>query len=105
MSVPTAGSILVYTVILLASAIGTESPGYASQSSAFDAVRRSGIGSGSPVLTDLDTGCEAELKGYRPALDTRVEVLCGVYGGTDVLTPAPRPYRARAPSPIAKSSE
>lgn len=88
LSVLTAGSILVYTVILLASAIGTESPGYASQSTAFDAVRRSGIGSGSPVLTDLETGCEAELKGYRPALDTRVEVLCGVYGGTDVLTPA-----------------
>lgn len=78
LSVPTAGSILVYTVILLAAAIGTESPGYASQSTAFDAVRRSGIGSGSPVLTDLDTGCEAELKGYRPALDTRVEVICGV---------------------------
>ena len=26
--------------------------------------------------------------GYRPTLDTRVEVLCGVYGGVDVLTPA-----------------
>lgn len=36
----------------------------------------------------MDTGCEAELMGYRPTLDTRVEVLCGVYGGVDVLTPA-----------------
>lgn len=87
-SVLMAGSVLVYTVILLATAMGTDSPGYVSQSSAFDAIRRAGIGIGSPVLTDLDTGCEAELTGYRPALDTRVEVLCGVYGGTDLLTPA-----------------
>lgn len=87
-SVLMAGSVLVYTVILLATAIGTDSPGYVSQSTAFDAIRRAGIGIGSPVLTDLDTGCEAELMGYRPALDTRVEVLCGVYGGTDLLTPA-----------------
>lgn len=87
-SVLMAGSVLVYTVILLATAMGTDSPGYVSQSTAFDAVRRAGIGIGSPVLTDLDTGCEAELMGYRPALDTRVEVLCGIYGDTDVLTPA-----------------
>ena len=26
--------------------------------------------------------------GFRPSLDTRVEVLCGIYGGADVLTPA-----------------
>lgn len=87
-SVLMAGSVLVCTVILLARAIGTDSPGYASQSAAFAAIQRAGTESGSPVLTDLDSGCEAELFGYRPTLDTRVEVLCGVYGGTDVLTPA-----------------
>lgn len=83
-----AGSVLVCTVILLARAIGTDSPRYASQSAAFAAIQRAGIESGSPVLTDLDSGCEAELFGYRPTLDTRVEVLCGVYGGTDLLSPA-----------------
>lgn len=87
-SVLMAGSVLVYTVILLACAIGADSPGYVSQSAAFAAIQRAGIESGSSVLTDLDSGCEAELFGYRPTLDTRVEVLCGVYGGTDVLTPA-----------------
>lgn len=87
-SVLMAGSVLVYTVILLACAIGADSPRYVSQSAAFAAIQRAGIESGSPVLTDLDSGCEAELFGYRPTLDTRVEVLCGVYGGTDVLTPA-----------------
>lgn len=86
-SVLMAGSVLVCTVILLATAIGADSPGYVSQSAAFAAIQRAGIESGSPVLTDLDSGCEAELFGYRPTLDTRVEVLCGVYGGTGVLTP------------------
>ena len=87
-SVLMAGSVLVYTVFLLATAIGNDSPGYVSQAAAFDVIQRSGVDSGSPVLTDLDTGCEAELMGYRPTLDTRVEVLCGVYGGHDPLTPA-----------------
>ncbi|MBL6462972.1 MAG: hypothetical protein JNG53_01050 [Senegalimassilia sp.] len=87
-SVLMAGSVLVYTVFLLATAIGNVSPGYVSQAAAFDVIQRSGVDSGSPVLTDLDTGCEAELMGYRPTLDTRVEVLCGVYGGHDPLTPA-----------------
>ena len=87
-SVLMAGSVLVCTVILLARAMGTDSPGYVSQSAAFAAIQRAGIESGSPVLTDLDSGCEAELFGYRPTLDTRVEVLCGVYGGTDLLSPA-----------------
>lgn len=87
-SVLMAGSVLVCTVILLARAIGTDSPRYASQSAAFAAIQRAGIESGSSVLTDLDSGCEAELFGYRPTLDTRVEVLCGVYGGTDLLSPA-----------------
>lgn len=80
--------VLACTVFLLATALGVDSARYISQSAAFDTIRRSGIDSRLPILTDLDTGCEAELKGYRPALDTRVEVLCGVYGGTDVLTPA-----------------
>lgn len=87
-SVLMAGSVLVYTVFLLVSAIGTDSPRYVSQSTAFAAIQRAGIESGSSVLTDLDTGCEAELSSYRPTLDTRVEVFCGVYGGTDLLTPA-----------------
>lgn len=87
-SVLMTGSVLVYTVFLLVSAIGTDSPRYVSQSTAFAAIQRAGIESGSSVLTDLDTGCEAELSSYRPTLDTRVEVFCGVYGGTDLLTPA-----------------
>ncbi len=87
-SVLMAGSVLVYTVFLLATAIGNDSPGYVSQAAAFDVIRRGGVDTGSLILTDLDTGCEAELMGYRPTLDTRVEVLCGVYGGVDVLTPA-----------------
>lgn len=87
-SVLMAGSVLVYTAFLLATAINSDSPGYVSQSAAFNAIQRAGVDNGSPVLTDLDTGCEAELMGYRPTLDTRVEVLCGVYGGRDLLTPA-----------------
>ena len=62
-SVLMAGSVLVYTVFLLANAICTDSPRYVSQSAAFAAIQRAGIESGSPVLTDLDTGCEAELMG------------------------------------------
>ena len=87
-SVLMAGSVLLCTVFLLVSAIGADSPGYDSQATAFDAIERAGVANGSPILTDLDTGCEAELMGYRPTLDPRVEVLCGVYGGTDLLTPA-----------------
>ena len=83
-----AGSVLVYTIFLLGTALGSDFPRYVSQSAAFDATHRAGVDTGSPILTDLDTGCEAELMGYRPTLDTRVEVLCGVYGGVDVLTPA-----------------
>ena len=87
-SVLMAGSVLVYTIFLLGTALGSDSPRYLSQSAAFDAIHREGVGTGSLILTDLNTGCEAELMGYRPTLDTRVEVLCGVYGGEDVLTPA-----------------
>lgn len=81
-------AVLACTVFLLATSLGVDSARYISQSAVFDAICRFGIDSKSPILTDLDTGCEAELMGYRPALDTRVEVLCGVYVGTDVLTPA-----------------
>lgn len=87
-SVFMAGSVLVYTIFLLGTALSSDSPRYLSQSAAFDAIHRAGVDTGSMILTDLDTGCEAELMGYRPTLDTRVEVLCGVYGGVDVLTPA-----------------
>lgn len=87
-SVFMAGSVLIYTIFLLGTALGSDFPRYVSQSAAFDAIHRAGVDTGSPILTDLDTGCEAELMGYRPTLDTRVEVLCGVYGGVDVLTPA-----------------
>ena len=87
-SVFMAGSVLIYTIFLLGTALGSDFPRYVSQSAAFDATHRAGVDTGSPILTDLDTGCEAELMGYRPTLDTRVEVLCGVYGGVDVLTPA-----------------
>lgn len=87
-SVLMAGSVLVCTIFLLGTALGSDFSRYVSQSAAFDAIHREGVGTGSPLLTDLDTGCEAELMGYRPTLDTRVEVLCGVYGGVDVLTPA-----------------
>lgn len=83
-----AGSVLIYTIFLLGTALGSDFPRYVSQSAAFDIIHRKGIDTGSPILTDLDTGCEAELMGYRPTLDTRVEVLCGVYGDVDVLTPA-----------------
>ena len=87
-SVLMAGSVLVYTIFLLGTALGSDFSRYVSQSAAFDAIHREGVDAGSPLLTDLDAGCEAELMGYRPTLDTRVEVLCGVYGGEDVLTPA-----------------
>lgn len=87
-SVLMAGSVFLYTVFLLGTALGSDSPRYLSQSAAFDTIHRAGVDTGSPILTDLDTGCEAELMGYRPTLDTRAEVLCGVYGGADVLTPA-----------------
>ena len=87
-SVLMTGSVLLYMVFLLATTLGVDSARYISQSVAFDAISRSGINLRSPILTELDTGCEAERLGFRPTLDTRVEVLCGVYGGTDVLTPA-----------------
>lgn len=83
-----AGSVLIYTIFLLGTTLGSDFPRYVYQSAAFDATHRAGVDTGSPILTDLETGCEAELMGYRPTLDTRVEVLCGVYGGVDVLTPA-----------------
>lgn len=81
-------AVLACTVALLASSIGIDSPRYASESNAFESLREAGVAAGSSVITDLDTGCNAELLGFRPTLDTRVEVLCGVYGGADVLTPA-----------------
>lgn len=87
-SVLMAGSVFLYMVFLLATTLGVDSARYISQTAAFDAISHSGIDLRSPILTDLDTGCEAELMGFRPTLDTRVEVLCGVYGGADVLTPA-----------------
>mgnify|MGYP004595963371 CR=1 FL=1 len=81
-------AVLACTVALLAPSIGIDSPRYASESNAFGGLREAGVAAGSCVITDLDTGCNAELLGFRPTLDTRVEVLCGVYGGADVLTPA-----------------
>lgn len=87
-SVLMTGSVFLYIAFLLATTLGVDSARYISQTAAFDAIGRSGIDFRSPILTDLDTGCEAELMGFRPTLDTRVEVLCGIYGGADVLTPA-----------------
>ena len=81
-------AVLACTVALLASSIGIDSPRCVSESNAFGGLRKAGLAAGSCVITDLDTGCNAELLGFRPTLDTRVEVLCGIYGGADVLTPA-----------------
>lgn len=80
-------AVLACTVALLASSIGIDSPRYALESNAFGGLRKAGVAA-SRVITDLDTGRNAELLGFRPTLDTRVEVLCGVYGGVDALTPA-----------------
>lgn len=81
-------AVLACTVALLAPSIGIDSPRYISESVAFEGLREAGFAAGSCVITDLDTGCNAELLRFRPTLDTRVEVLCGVYGGADVLTAA-----------------
>lgn len=81
-------AVLTCTAFMLSDAIGINSPRYASESNALEGLRNAGVATSSCVLTDLDTGCNTELLRYMPTLDTRVEVLCGIYGGTDVLTPA-----------------
>ena len=81
-------AVLTCTVFMLSGAIEINSPRYASESNAFEGLRDAGVATGSSVLTDLDTGCYAELLRYKTTLDTRVEVLCGIYAAADVLTPA-----------------
>lgn len=81
-------AVLACTVALLASSIGIDSPRYASELVAIKKIHSAGITPGSYLFTDLVTGCEVELQGYKPSLDTRVEVLCGIYGGVDVHTPS-----------------
>ena len=81
-------AVLTCMVFMLSGAIGIDSPRYASESVAIRMIYSTGIAPGSNILTDLVTGCEAELQGYKPSLDTRVEVLCGIYGGADVHTPS-----------------
>ena len=44
---------------------------------AFQAMREDGAVSGTAVLTDIDPGCRAELNGFKPYLDTRIEVFNG----------------------------
>lgn len=41
-----------------------------------DAIRHGAV-SGTAVLTDIDPGCRAELNGFKPYLDTRIEVFNG----------------------------
>lgn len=43
---------------------------------------------GTAVLTDIDPGCRAELNGFKPYLDTRIEVFNGQNGQKNVLAEA-----------------
>ena len=55
---------------------------------AFQAMREDGAVSGTAVLTDIDSGCRAELNGFKPYLDTRIEVFNGQNGQKNVLAEA-----------------
>lgn len=55
---------------------------------AFRAMREEGAVSGTAVLTDIDPGCRAELNGFKPYLDTRIEVFNGQNGQKNVLAEA-----------------
>lgn len=55
---------------------------------AFRAMREDGAVSGTAVLTDIDPGCRAELNGFKPYLDTRIEVFNGQNGQKNVLAEA-----------------
>lgn len=55
---------------------------------AFQAMREDGAVSGTAVLTDIDPGCRAELNGFKPYLDTRIEVFNGQNGQKNVLAEA-----------------
>lgn len=51
-------------------------------------MREDGAVSGTAVLTDIDPGCRAELNGFKPYLDTRIEVFNGQNGQKNVLAEA-----------------
>ena len=55
---------------------------------AFQAMREDGAVSGTAVLTDIDPGCRAELNGFKPYLETRIEVFNGQNGQKNVLAEA-----------------
>lgn len=55
---------------------------------AFQAMSADGAATGTAVLTDIDPGCRAELDGFKPYLDTRIEVFNGQNGQKDVLAEA-----------------
>lgn len=55
---------------------------------AFQAMREDGAVSGTAVLTDINPGCRAELNGFKPYLDTRIEVFNGQNGQKNVLAEA-----------------
>lgn len=55
---------------------------------AFQAMREDGAVSGTAVLTDIDSGCRAELNGFKPYLDTRIEVFNGQNWQKNVLAEA-----------------
>ena len=55
---------------------------------AFQAMREDVAVSGTAVLTDIDPGCRAELNGFKPYLDTRIEVFNGQNGQKNVLAEA-----------------
>lgn len=52
------------------------------------AAAKAGAVSGTAVLTDIDPGCRAELNGFKPYLDTRIEVFNGQNGQKNVLAEA-----------------
>ena len=51
-------------------------------------MREDGAVSRTAVLTDIDPGCRAELNGFKPYLDTRIEVFNGQNGQKNVLAEA-----------------
>lgn len=75
------------TMSITASTGTMENIGFSS-GTAFQAMREDGAVSGTAVLTDIDPGCRAELNGFKPYLDTRIEVFNGQNGQKNVLAEA-----------------
>ena len=79
---------LEFGAVLFYSTLSATDQKYISIERAFQAMREDGAVSGTAVLMDIDPGCRAELNGFKPYLDTRIEVFNGQNGQKNVLAEA-----------------